>query len=91
MSKGSKQNRSFAPHSLFTCLRLRLIGVKIGGMENEERKTEEKMMFFLILYRKKTQMMENVEEKNPPEPTIFFPLNLGGKLGRKERRGELNT
>ena len=33
--------------------------------------------------------MENVEEKNPPMATNFFPPNLGGKLGRKEERGAL--
>ena len=33
-------------------LRLHLVGVKIGGMENKERKTGEKMMFSLVLYKK---------------------------------------
>ena len=30
--------------------------------------------------------MENIGEKNPPGPTNFYPSNLGGKLGRKERK-----
>ena len=33
-------------------LRLRLVEVKIGWMENEERKTGEKMMFSLVWYKK---------------------------------------
>ena len=51
-------------------------------------KQEIKWCFPLFGIRKKTQKMENVELKNPPGPTNFFPPDLGGKLGRKERKRE---
>ena len=35
--------------------------------------------------------MEDIGEKNPPGPTNFYPPDLGGKVGRKERKGELNV
>ena len=49
-------------------------------------KQERKWCFPLFGTGKKAQRMENVEEKNPPRPTNFFPPNLGGKLVRKERK-----
>ena len=55
----------------------------------KKRKQRRKWCFSLFGTGKKTQMLENVEEKNPPTPTNFFPPNLGGKLGRKEERGAL--
>ena len=55
----------------------------------KKRKQRRKWCFSLFGTGKKTQMLENVEEKNPPGLTNFFPPDLGGKLGRKERKGSL--
>ena len=55
----------------------------------KKRKQRRKWCFFLFGTGKKTQILENVEEKNPTGLTNFFPPDLGGKLGRKERKGSL--
>ena len=34
----------------------------------------------------KTQRMKNIGEKNPLGPTNIYPPDLGGKVGRKERK-----
>ena len=36
-------------------------------------------------------MMENIGEKNPSRPTNIYPPDLGGKVGRKERKVGLST
>ena len=36
-------------------------------------------------------MMENIGEKNPSGPTNIYPPDLGGKVGRKERKVGLST
>ena len=55
----------------------------------KKRKQRRKWCFSLFGTGKKTQILENVEEKNPTGLTNFFPPDLGGKLGRKERKGSL--
>ena len=70
---------------------LRLVGVKIGSMEKEERKIEEKMMFSLVWFRRENTKDGKHWEKNPPGPTNFYPPDLGGKPGRKERKGRLSS
>jgi len=59
--------------------------MKIGGMKKNKRKTGGKRMLSLLWFR-----VENIGEKNPSGPQIFI-LDLGGKLGRKERKGQLST
>ena len=76
---------------LLTNYLLRLVGVKIGSMEKEERKIEEKMMFSLVWFRRENTKDGKHWEKNPPGPTNFYPPDLGGKLGRKERKGRLSS
>ena len=68
-----------------------MVGVKIRRMEKEEWKTRKKTMFFLVWFRIENTKDGNIEEKNPPGPTNIYPPDLGGKVGRKERKVGLST
>ena len=58
-------------HSL--ARRLRLVGVKIGGTEKEERKIGEKMMFSLVWFRRENTKDEKYwGKKIHPGPQIFI-------------------
>ena len=65
-----------------------MVGVKIRGMEKEERKTRMKMMFSLDWFRRENTKdgKQWEKKKNTPGPTNFYSPNLGEKLRRKERK-----
>ena len=71
--------------------RLCLVGVKIGRMEKKERKTWKKIKFSFVWFRRENTNDGKHWGKNPPGPKNFYPPNLGGKLGRKERKGGLSS
>ena len=60
------------------------------GKGREENKGENDV-FPCLVQERNTQRMENIGEKNPTGLPNFYPPDLGGKLGRKERKGELST
>ena len=64
-----------------------MVGVKIGGMEKEERKTRMKMMFSLIWFkRENAKDGKHWEKKYTPGSIKFYSPNLGEKLRKKERK-----
>ena len=60
-------------------------------MEKEERKTKEKMMFSLIWFKRENTKDEKHWEKNQPGRTNFYLSDLGGKQGRKDRKGRFSS
>ena len=65
-----------------------MVGVKIGGMGNKERKTGEKMMFSFVWYRKENKGQKMLKEKIHPGSQIFF-LPIWEENWEEKRKGGL--
>ena len=75
-------------HSL--ARRLRLVGVKIGGTEKEERKIGEKMMFSLVWFKRENTKDEKYSGKKiHPGPQIFILPIWEENWEDKSKKGSL--
>ena len=63
-----------------------MVGVKIGRMEKEEWKTGKKIMFSLIWFRKENTKDGKYWGKKIHRAHKYLSPDLGGKVGRKERK-----
>ena len=65
-----------------------MVGMKIGGMENEERKIGEEMMFFpCLVQERKHKGRKMLKKKNPPGLQIFF-LSIREENWEEKRKKE---
>ena len=62
-----------------------LVRIKIGRMENKERKIWQKMLFSPVWFAKEMERMENPGENFLSRVHIFVPFKSGGKAGGEKK------